>query len=76
MDYIHDLRKIIGPRKIILNCAGALIIKEGKIIKTFKSSNRVLVEGVNIVKKHEIPRISTFPHQPLLLSHFKQQGLF
>ena len=26
MDYIHDLRKIIGPRKIILNCAGALII--------------------------------------------------
>ena len=32
--------------------AGSNKGKEGKIIKTFKSSNRVLVEGVNIVKKH------------------------
>ena len=31
MDYIHDLRKLIGPRKIILNCAGALIIRDHKI---------------------------------------------
>ena len=27
MDYIHELRKQIGSRKIILNCAGALILK-------------------------------------------------
>ena len=32
MDYIHELRKEIGPRKIILNCAGALIIRDGKIL--------------------------------------------
>ena len=32
MDYIHDLRKEIGPRKIILNCAGALIIRDGRIL--------------------------------------------
>jgi len=29
--------------------------KEGKIIKTFKKESRVLVEGVNIVKKHQKP---------------------
>ena len=28
MDYIKELRKLIGPRKIILNCAGALILRE------------------------------------------------
>ena len=32
--------------------AGSNKGKEGKIIKTFKNSNRVMVEGVNIVKKH------------------------
>ena len=30
--------------------------KEGKIIKTFKSENRVVVEGLNIVKRHSKPR--------------------
>ena len=29
--------------------------KEGKIIKTFKKENRVVVEGLNIVKKHMKP---------------------
>ena len=29
--------------------------KEGKIIKTFKKESRVLVEGVNIIKKHQKP---------------------
>lgn len=29
--------------------------KEGKIIKTLKNENRVIVEGVNIVKKHVKP---------------------
>ena len=28
MDGIHDLRRVLGPRKIILNCAGVLIMKE------------------------------------------------
>ena len=39
MDYIHDLRKIIGPRKIILNCAGALIIRENKILFQRRTDN-------------------------------------
>ena len=30
--------------------------KEGKVIKTFKLTNRVAVEGINIVKKHAKPR--------------------
>ena len=38
-DYIHDLRKIIGPRKIILNCAGALIIKDEKILFQRRTDN-------------------------------------
>ena len=29
--------------------------KEGKVIKTFKAEDRVIVEGVNIVKKHIKP---------------------
>ena len=32
--------------------AGSSKGKEGKIIKTLRSSNRVIVEGANIVKKH------------------------
>ena len=39
MDYIHDLRKVIGPRKIILNCAGALIIKDDKILCQRRTDN-------------------------------------
>ena len=33
--------------------AGSSKGKEGKIIKTLRSENRVIVEGVNIVKKHK-----------------------
>lgn len=32
--------------------AGASKGKEGKITKTFRKENKVIVEGVNIVKKH------------------------
>ena len=39
MDYIHDLRKLIGPRKIILNCAGALIIHDDKILFQRRTDN-------------------------------------
>ena len=38
-DYIHDLRKIIGPRKIMLNCAGALIIRDEKILCQHRTDN-------------------------------------
>ena len=30
--------------------------KEGKVIKTLKDSNKVVVEGINMVKKHVKPR--------------------
>lgn len=33
--------------------AGSSKGKEGKIIKTLASSNRVVVEGANIIKKHK-----------------------
>ena len=33
--------------------AGSSKGKEGKIIKTLRNENRVIVEGVNIVKKHK-----------------------
>ena len=39
MDYIHELRKEIGSRKIILNCAGALIIRNEKILFQRRSDN-------------------------------------
>ena len=39
MDYIHDLRKVTGPRKLILNCAGALIIRDGKILFQRRTDN-------------------------------------
>ena len=39
MDYIHDLRKVIGPRKIILNCAGAVIVRDGKILFQRRTDN-------------------------------------
>ena len=39
MDYIHDLRKAIGPRKIILNSAGALIIRDEKILFQRRTDN-------------------------------------
>ena len=39
MDYIHELRKLTSPRKLILNCAGGLIIKEDKILFQRRSDN-------------------------------------
>ena len=39
MDYIHELRKEIGPRKIILNRAGAVIVREGKILLQRRTDN-------------------------------------
>ena len=39
MDYIHELRKITGPRKLILNCAGALILRDDKILFQRRTDN-------------------------------------
>lgn len=39
MDYIHELRPLIGPRKIILNCAGVLIVQNDKILFQRRSDN-------------------------------------
>ena len=36
--------------------AGKDKCKEGKIIKTLRKEDRVVVEGINIVKKHLKPR--------------------
>ena len=38
-DYIHALRAVIGRRKIILNCAGAVIVRDGKILLQRRSDN-------------------------------------
>ena len=39
MDYIHSLRREIGSRKIILNCAGTVIVKDGKVLLQRRSDN-------------------------------------
>lgn len=41
----------VGDKVVVI--AGSGKGKEGKITKTLKSENRVVVEGVNIVKKHK-----------------------
>lgn len=41
----------VGDKVVVI--AGSSKGKEGKIIKTLKNENRVIVEGVNIVKKHK-----------------------
>ena len=40
----------VGDKVVVI--AGSSKGKEGKITKTLKSENRVVVEGCNIVKKH------------------------
>ena len=39
MDYIHDLRKDIGHKKIILNCGGCLVVKDDKILFQKRADN-------------------------------------
>ena len=43
----------VGDKVVVI--AGSSKGKEGKITKTFKDENKVIVEGVNIVKKHLKP---------------------
>jgi large subunit ribosomal protein L24 len=35
--------------------SGANLGKEGKVLKAYPSTNRVIVEGVNVIKKHAKP---------------------
>ena len=39
MDYIHELRKLTGPRKLILNCGGVVIEKDGKVLFQRRADN-------------------------------------
>ena len=41
----------VGDKVVVI--AGSSKGKEGKIIKTLRSENKVIVEGCNIVKKHQ-----------------------
>ena len=39
MDYIKSIRPKLGHDKIILNCAGAVVCREGKILLQRRSDN-------------------------------------
>ncbi len=39
MDYVKRIRAGLGPQKIILNCAGAIIERDGKILLQRRSDN-------------------------------------
>lgn len=39
MEYVKSVRRYIGDRKIILNCAGAVIVREGKILLQRRMDN-------------------------------------
>lgn len=41
----------VGDKVVVI--AGSDKGKEGKIIKTLRSENKVIVEGVHVVKKHQ-----------------------
>ena len=43
----------VGDKVVVI--AGSDKGKEGKIIKTLRSENKVIVEGVHVVKKHQKP---------------------
>ena len=43
----------VGDKVVVK--AGSDKGKEGKIIKTLRNENKVIVEGVHIVKKHQKP---------------------
>jgi len=47
---------IAGRDQFVTDKKGKKSRKTGKVIKVFPKTNRVLVEGVNIVKKHKRPK--------------------
>lgn len=46
---------IAGSDQFVTDKKGKKTRRTGKVLKVFPKTNRVLVEGVNIVKKHERP---------------------
>mgnify|MGYP003548394986 FL=1 len=46
---------IAGKDRFTKAKKGNIVPKTGKVLKTFKDENKVIVEGVNIVKKHQKP---------------------
>ena len=44
---------IAGKDRFTKDKKGNIVPKTGKVLKTFKDENKVIVEGVNIVKKHQ-----------------------
>jgi len=47
------MRVKVGDKVLVI--AGANKGKEGKVLRTFKNENKVVVEGVNLRKKHLKP---------------------
>ena len=47
------MRVKVGDKVLVI--AGASKGKEGKVLRTFKNENKVVVEGVNLRKKHLKP---------------------
>lgn len=47
---------IAGGDQFTVDKKGVKTRKTGRVIKVYPKTNRVLVEGVNIVKKHERPK--------------------
>lgn len=46
---------IAGKDKYTKDKKGNLVPKTGKVLKVFPATNKVVVEGVNVVKKHQKP---------------------
>lgn len=46
---------IAGKDKFTKDKKGNIVQTTGKVLKVYPSTNKVVVEGVNIVKKHEKP---------------------
>lgn len=46
---------IAGSDQFVTDKKGVKTRKTGKVLKVYHKTNRVLVEGVNIVKKHQRP---------------------
>jgi large subunit ribosomal protein L24 len=47
---------IAGGDQFVTDKKGEKTRKTGRVIKVYPSTNRVLVEGVNMIKKHERPK--------------------
>ena len=46
---------IAGKDKFTKDKKGNIVPKTGKVLKVYPATNKVLVEGVNMIKKHQKP---------------------